>query len=591
MYIKPIKLHLDLEKLIFVNIFFLFVIPQLNNVHYDPLPQFWAEISAVCGIISLFFITISYTQKILIPRFAILILVFIVYLLIQQQIKQLDFVGLMYVACLEFLLCFILAICMVSIEQKIGLDKLSYYITISILIGSIIQSLIGLLQYTGLYKYLGDLIFYDSAHPTTDIFGHFGQRNHYCHYLTWGIFATIYLFFKNKISRPIFLIIIVWLTFSLTIAGSRSILLYFATSIIIFSLFALKNKALTRPLITICTISIFILLFGYLYPIMIKLFTHIHQVDSGVTRLSTESAEGGLIGRRMTEWLKAIVIFKQHPLIGAGWNTFAHNSVYLQPLFPNAPQNSGLFTNCHNLILQLLAETGIIGLVIILYSLCLSIYNLIKNKCLETAIILSMAFTTIDHSMLEYPLWYLYFLAPFIMFLSIKQNYWIFKMQRTLITILATLVICLIPIIIINSITFEHLVDINDPPTDKNEFKNNIHYLMQLSNKQILWTYPSLYVLDNYNNVDNKLTDENLSIKEQLDLVTRFTNYHPYPMDLINQAMLNWKVGNKKLAFDLVNLALIAYPVYKETYLSTLKDKRYKELYKIVANFNKSTTP
>lgn len=581
-----IKNKFNVDNLVLLNIFFLTIIPQINNVHYDPMPQFWAEISVAWGIITLFFITLLFNQKISIPKFSLGFAFFIIYLLFQQHIRDIDFVGLLYVACLEFFLCLILAISVTSLNQTLGTSKLMYYITLSLIIGALIQSFFGLMQYTGLYKYFNDMIFYDSSHPTTNIFGHFGQRNHYCHYLTWGVFASVYLFFKQKINKTIFFSLIAWLTFSLTIAGSRSVLIYFATGVLILTIFSIKNRKFIIPLITIIAISIFIFAFGYIYPLIIKLFTHIHQVNSGVDRLSDDLSSGGLIGRRMTEWSKALIMFKEFPLLGAGWNTFAHYSVYLQPQFPDAPLNSGLFTNCHNLFLQLLAETGLIGLCIALYSIIVSVYNLFRNISLESALILCMLFTTLDHSMLEYPLWYLYFLAPLVIFMSINQSVWEFKFQKTIIVILSIPVLLLIPIMVQSSFTFNHLVNINDPSTDADEYKENLHYLEHLANNSILWAYPALYVLDNYNNVDTELTDENLSVKDQLKYVNRFTNYHPYPMDLVSRAMLNWKLGNKEQAINDINIALVAYPVYKATYLSQLKDPRYKELYKTVSAYN-----
>ena len=84
--------------------------------------------------------------------------------------------------------------------------------------------------------------------------------------------------------------------------------------------------------------------------------------NSGLQRL--ENINSGESERRYTEWQKAIILFKESPVVGVGWNQFAKHSIALQKQFPNAPTNSGLFTNCHNIILQLLAETGIIGLLL-----------------------------------------------------------------------------------------------------------------------------------------------------------------------------------------------------------------------------------
>ena len=83
---------------------------------------------------------------------------------------------------------------------------------------------------------------------------------------------------------------------------------------------------------------------------------HCELVASGVERLAANS--DGMGARRLAEWGKAWLVFREAPWFGAGWSQYAYHSVRLQllPQFVDSGVNSGLFSNAHNLVFQLLAE-------------------------------------------------------------------------------------------------------------------------------------------------------------------------------------------------------------------------------------------
>lgn len=588
-----------IQALFFLNLTVLLVLPQLNNVHYDPLPQFWAEATAVWAAISLFLLTIFSFKRISIPHIIIPLALLAIFISLQQFVVSIDFVGLSYTAGMEFILCILASISISSIQAEYGLAKTLYMLCYALLIGAILQSLIGVIQYTGTFHHFGGMIFYDSEHPTTDIFGHFGQRNHYCHYLTWSIFGLIYLFNSRKIKSMVFLPLIVWLIFSITIAGSRSVFIYFFLASLISAIYCITKRRSTADgvqkadsknlFITILLTSIVLVIFEYAYPIIHNIIYHHNQISSGLQRIATDYSGCGVTGRRMVEWQKAWIVFKTHPLWGCGFNEYAKQSVLLQPLFPNAPLNDGLFTNCHNLILQLLAETGLIGTLITIIGILYSLYLIIKNNSIESVIILCMIFTTLSHSMVEYPLWYIYFLIPLAMFLATGKP--LFTTSSNLTAGISTLPLAFIVYFLITgSLLYNTLVEYNDPPSglsEQQDFITQAKYLDNLVKHNTLWSYPALYALDNYINIDDANTNKTFSIRNQLLLENQFSDFHPYPDNLIKQAQLNWIKGNDEKAFELVRLALVAYPVYQKTFISTLSDKhgKYKELLKIATKY------
>ena len=327
--------------LIALNIIILLASPQLSTHHSQPLPVFFAESTFAWASISIFLITLFAYKNISVPRITIPLALLAAFVFIQNKFVNIDYVGLSYVAGMELILCIMLAVSFSTLIKEFGIDTIISTICIALIIGAILQSTIGFLQYSGMYKVLGDFIFYDSLHPTTNIFGHFGQRNHYCHYLSWAIFGLIYLYHKDKIKLPVFLIIGIWLIFSITIAASRSVFIYFALASLISLFYFIKNRNIkSRNLfLLILTASIALILIEYFYPIVSNMFSHSPHISSGLQRIA-DNGDNGLSNRRFTEWHKAWIVFKNNPILGYGLNEYAKQSINLQTLFPNAPLNS-----------------------------------------------------------------------------------------------------------------------------------------------------------------------------------------------------------------------------------------------------------
>jgi O-antigen ligase len=587
--IMPTKIYAKniVDYLIIANLIALLIIPQLNNIHYDPTPLFLAEFTAAVLIISLFMLVCITTQRINIPIIILPLIMFALLIFVQPYFILIKFVGLNYIVCWEMFLLGILAISISNIVNQFGVRYLLQIICSGLLIGVILQSLVGLMQYSGLYVHFTKWILYDAHHPTTNIFGQFGQRNHYGEYLTWGVFALIYLYYRQFICRKFFYILWVWLLFSLTIAATRSVLIYFAGAIIITFIFYYthEDKLANRKLLYLVVLTgIGLLAVEFIYPLFAKIFIHHLQVSSGLNRVASDIDNGMLFNsRRFIEWYKALLVFSHHPIFGIGWNNYAAQSVALQHLFTKVPPNSGLFTNSHNLILQLLAETGIIGCGVIVIGIIYVIMNIAKNNNIEGVIILCMIFTTLAHSMVEYPLWYLYFLAIFIIFLSMNTSMPNIKISRTYVLFVTIIPIMLILYLLISGVSiYRNLVNMSDRPDDASIFNQQIEYMKDLIANNQYWSYYSLDTLDDYITIDNNMTNKYFSLNQQIAYERQLTDFHPYPMNLIKMAKLEWNLKNYNQAKALVRLALIAFPSYQAQYLNTFTNKKYIHLHNII---------
>lgn len=122
-----------------------------------------------------------------------------------------------------------------------------------------------------------------------------------------------------------------------------------------------------------------------------------------------------LSSSRFAIWANALELVRQNPWFGVGWGEF--NLAWSLTPFPNRPV--AFFDHTHNLPLNLLVELGIPLGTLVLVLLAWSLWKAFvacriapesRGITVRTAFV--MVLMMVVHSMLEYPLWYSYFLLP-----------------------------------------------------------------------------------------------------------------------------------------------------------------------------------
>jgi len=126
-------------------------------------------------------------------------------------------------------------------------------------------------------------------------------------------------------------------------------------------------------------------------------------------------AEGDISGSRFRIWADALQLIVAHPWTGVGWGNF--NFAWSLTPFPN--RHTAFFDHTHNLPLQLAVELGVPMALLICGLLLWALWQAWQRaraadpaasaagRCAVMMIVLIGL-----HSLLEYPLWYAYFLLP-----------------------------------------------------------------------------------------------------------------------------------------------------------------------------------
>lgn len=227
------------------------------------------------------------------------------------------------------------------------------------------------------------------------------QRNHFGALLWIGVAAVAHLYQTHKVSARIALPAVIILLVSSSISGSRSSFLYLGVvaTILVY----------TRPS------SIGAKRAWWIAGGLVAMYL---MIDALLQQFGIASSGGRVFDAansnevRLHHFWTAAKAFVSAPLVGHGPGSFFWLSVERMGEFPVGIQPT-VGENAHNLFLQLLADFGAVGVVISAIAVSLVWRALIHAKNKGNLFGLSLLGIICAYSMVEYPLWYLYFLIPF----------------------------------------------------------------------------------------------------------------------------------------------------------------------------------
>jgi O-antigen ligase len=246
--------------------------------------------------------------------------------------------------------------------------------------------------------------------------GNLRQPNHLSSLLLWAIVAVLWLAESRALARPLALGLALLMMFALVLSASRT----GALSTLVLALWGVLDKRLSRPVRMMLWVTpLLYLAFWAGLGEWARLSQH---AFGGEGRFS---AGGDPSSSRFGIWANTLELIAAHPWAGVGYGEF--NFAWTLTPFPGRPV--AFFDHTHNLPLQLAVELGLplttLVLALLLGALGVAVRAAIRsgdaNKDrgsdfaapapLERAALVMVLMISL-HSLLEYPLWYAYFLLP-----------------------------------------------------------------------------------------------------------------------------------------------------------------------------------
>lgn len=390
----------------------MWVLPFLHYRHQYPLTTFDQEWwSALLGLLALGLLTArGFWQQPAVPRIVQLPAALIAIVLVQWLLHKVTYFdqALLYVLYLLFAL--LLMVLGARLRECLGLAKLAQVLAIFLLIGAELSALIGVLQHFRWHTPLDAVVV---LKVSASVFGNLAQPNHFANYIVLGLISLGLLQQQKQLRTGVVVLLAAPLLLVLTLSGSRSSWLYLLMMGGLAWWCAWRDAAL-RPLLRYCLLLLVGLGLMHLL-VQLPFMAGAGVSTTTVQRLFADAGSGAI---RLYLWREAGLMFANAPWLGVGFGQFGWHHFQLVPTLH--PDNiSGLYNNAHNLIFQLAAETGSVGLLALFGALGMWLYGVQRCHASSSGAAPDAAHwwgyaalgVLAIHSLVEYPLWYIYFIA------------------------------------------------------------------------------------------------------------------------------------------------------------------------------------
>ncbi len=400
------------EKLSLWLIGLMWVLPLLSPGHQLPIPSFYSELTAfLLGLLALAsLLQKSVWQDSQLPRIVLLPFGLICIILLQMALGRVEFPQMGLIGMQYLLWACLLMVLGQHLRNVIGWERLTITLSWFLVAGGFINAALAALQYAGVsIQWLFPKL-------PGQIFGNLGQPNHFADYMALATGSLVYLLGKQRVPWVAFWTLAATFLAVLALSGSRSSWLYLLAfpSLALFSQRANRNRENRRLLFAcLALLPAFAVIQAILAWLLPMLGGEVHRLAS--ERLFQQVSGSSV---RLGLWQDALKMFFAHPWLGVGYGQFAWNTFLLADT--HAPGTfSSPAEHAHNLPLHLLAELGVMGGLLLIVSGWVWIKAASKETfTLERWWMFALLTVLGIHSLLEYPLWYSYFLGIFAVLLG-----------------------------------------------------------------------------------------------------------------------------------------------------------------------------
>jgi O-antigen ligase len=453
-----------------------------------------------------------------------------------------------------------------ELGRRLTLGSIATTLAWFLVAGGIVHALIGLIQH---YEVSTPLDLLVARKGGMFVHGNLGQRNHYAAAVTLSLASTAYLYGSGRLRAAAAAACAVLFLAVLALAGSRSPWLYLAALLALTLLLHYRRRDTASRRLAVFA---FWLLPGFVAADLLVTLPILAPEQGLRTVTSAENlfqiATG--IGPRLELWGEAWQMFLTAPVLGAGFGQFAWHH-FLYQAAAGAPAGAGLYSHSHNIVLQLLAETGLVGALVIVGAVLVWLADLRRVK-LDPAWwwLLSLLAVIGIHSLLEYPLWYAYFLGPAGLLLGVGAQHAIsvrYPGVARAAVALAVLAGCVNLAAVIPAYRdFERLVFRPGPPAAHASTDQGFgEALMKVHGEPLLRPYVELAIAYG-------VSVDPLHVRDKLELVTRAMHFAPVQVVVFRQALLLALAGQAEAARAQLDRSLRAYPAERATVVAELRE-------------------
>jgi O-antigen ligase len=558
----------------------MFLLPFLNPYHFYPLTNFYTEwLAFAIGVAALAPLGVKrFWAEVDIPTLALWLLAFAGLLLAQLALldiayREMSVLGALYVIWAVWLIWLgrVLA-------KSCGMEQLALLLATMLVLGGLLNAAAAVVQ------------FYDISFPFSFMvarlepsrggaYGNFGQNNHFADYVTLALISALYLRVKGRLTLPTMVACTAIFLYALSLSGSRSTWLYLVAALALSLWFRARTDAprLRRAALTLAVLLPLFWLVQYAmarYGLAARIGVPVagHGMVTPDERFMADLAQGLLSKRggsglsiRLYMWHQALLMWSRAPLLGVGFGQYA--GVFFQQAAELSRYHIANYDrNAHNALMQLLAETGLLGTGLVCAGLGAWLRGLRRRFAVtaETWWMLCLLSVLFVHSMLEYPLWHADFLgvAAILLGMGSESN---LRLHLSALSRYAFPVMMLAGVLALGSVLhayrdLEQLLYPRILPKTRAEVLARNQELLNVDRDSLLapyveLTYAGIIVADRSN------------LQDKLALDRRVLRFMPVPTVAYRQVLLLGLNGQRKAALLQLDRAVAVFPYRLEDFV------------------------
>jgi O-antigen ligase len=411
------------RSLSFAFLVLAWTLPYAITLHTYPIPTFYAEYTALALYALLgaaVFVAAHATRERAVfatPRVALVPLLFGVLLFAQPFLlptaqPTMNLLG----GC--FLLAALMAACTGFWVNRLGMiEPVTRTLSYALLVGGVFAVFCQIIQLLHLETRVAPFVVSYNVQIWRRPFGNMAQANHLATYIAFALAAALYLVQKRRLPY------VVWIVLSIVYAMGQALTVsrgpWLQTGVVVLGGFWMAFEAGRgagrsnafgdgggggRLWVTpILLLAIFV---------GVNIATRWANVHFDL-QLGESAAErfkdAGQIAPRLALWKYGLTMFQMHPWLGVGWGEFPR----LQYDLVDRLGRVEIANNSHNIVIDLLAKTGVVGLAIVVLGLGLWLARALRgNQRVERVFGFTLLAALLMHALVEYPQQYMFFLLP-----------------------------------------------------------------------------------------------------------------------------------------------------------------------------------
>lgn len=397
-------------------------VPFLNPFHDYPLLTFYTEwLAFAIGLLALAAMAMAPSKNpIPVPGMCFGLFLLALLLVAQAAAGWVAYPLRSAVGALHLVWAALIVILGAWLKSEWGEARVSHALQWSLALAGVLAAASGFVQYYRL-PLLGGL--YSTVQPINQMFGTVNQTNNFADYLGCALVSIGFLRARGALGLLATIALALLLAAGMALSGSRGSWGYLG---IVFVLaYLLRSGGHAQPAKRVLQVAAAAFAF-FLAVQFLNAYTEIlagpfGKLHSSADRLiDPRNMEFGGTGRGQL-LLYARMMFLSHPVLGAGFGEFAWRAFEIAGDLPGVVP-PGIDTHAHNLFAQLLAETGIAGMLCFAIPLGIWLWRtpwrgLSEERCWAMGVLAVVGL----HSMVEFPLWHAPFLGLFALVFGIAS--------------------------------------------------------------------------------------------------------------------------------------------------------------------------